>query len=49
MADAMFMYAVVAGIFALLVGVTFGARGARYRSGRQEDKTTTSAKHEGGK
>ncbi|MCI0559203.1 MAG: hypothetical protein MN733_11965 [Nitrososphaera sp.] len=31
MADAVFMYGVTAGIFAFLVAVVFGARGARKR------------------
>lgn len=33
MADAMFMFGVTAGIFAFLVAVCFGARGARKRRG----------------
>jgi hypothetical protein len=33
MADAMLMYGVTAGIFAFLVAVIFGARGARKRRG----------------
>lgn len=33
MADSMLMYYVVTGIFAFLVGIVFGARGKRYRSG----------------
>jgi hypothetical protein len=36
MADAMFMYGVTTGIFAFLVAVTFGARGARKRRGPGE-------------
>jgi hypothetical protein len=37
MADAMFMYGVTTGIFAFLVAVTFGARGARRRRGPREE------------
>lgn len=37
MADAMLMYGVTAGIFAFLVAVVFGARGARKRRGGGED------------
>ena len=33
MADAMFMYEVVAGIFAFLLAVCLGARAKRYSSG----------------
>ncbi len=36
MADAMFMYGVVAGIFAFLVAILFGSRAAHKR-GRSED------------
>jgi hypothetical protein len=36
MADAMLMYAVTTGIFAFLVAVVFGARGARKRRGPEE-------------
>lgn len=37
MADAMFMYSVTAGIFAFLVAILFGARGARRRHASDED------------
>jgi hypothetical protein len=37
MADAMLMHGVMAGIFAFLVAVVFGARGARKRRGGGED------------
>ena len=37
MADAMFMYAVTTGIFAFLLAVCFGARGARKRRGPGEE------------
>jgi hypothetical protein len=37
MADAMFMYGVTTGIFAFLVAVVFGARGARRRRGSGEE------------
>jgi hypothetical protein len=37
MADEMFMYAVTTGIFAFLVAVCFGARGARKRRGPGEE------------
>jgi hypothetical protein len=37
MADAVFMYGVTAGIFAFLVAVVFGARGARKRRGPAEE------------
>jgi len=42
MADAMFMYGVTAGIFAFLVAVVFGARGARKR---HEPEGETTEKH----
>lgn len=47
MADAMFMYAVVAGIFVFLVGIVFGARAKRYRSGWAPDAMTSSEGREG--
>jgi hypothetical protein len=37
MADAMFMYTITAGVFAFLVAILFGARGARRRRGSGED------------
>jgi len=37
MADGMFMYSVTAGIFAFLVAILFGSRGARRRHGSGED------------
>jgi hypothetical protein len=54
MADAMFMYSVTAGVFAFLVAVLFGARGARRRHGSPEDHVEpeshpSSASGDGGK
>jgi hypothetical protein len=37
MADAMFMYGVVAGIFAFLVAILFGSRASHKRGGSEED------------
>lgn len=37
MADAMFMFAVTAGIFVFLAAVTFGARAKRYGSGYSKE------------
>ncbi|HEX7031474.1 MAG TPA: hypothetical protein VF172_00595 [Nitrososphaera sp.] len=42
MADAMFMYGVVAGIFAFLAGILFVSRARRYRSGWEPDAMTGS-------
>ncbi|GEM_PF-1506124 len=42
MADAMFMYGIVTGMFVFLVGILFGARAKRYRSGWVPDGMTSS-------
>lgn len=51
MADAMFMYWVTAGIFAFLVAVVFGSRGARKRhgSGDHMDESHSSGSESEGK
>lgn len=45
MADSMFMYAVVAGVFVFLVALLGATRGARGRGGHEE---TQAAAHSGG-
>lgn len=54
MADAMFMYTITAGVFAFLVAILFGARGARRRHGSGEDHVepeshSSSGSSDGGK
>jgi hypothetical protein len=45
MADAMFMYSVTAGIFAFLVAILFGSRGARRRHGSEDQIKSESHTH----
>lgn len=53
MADAMFMYSVTAGIFAFLVAILFGSRGARKRHGSEDrvepESHSSSSSGDGGK
>jgi hypothetical protein len=39
MADSVMSYAIVAGVFAVLTGILFGARAQRYRTGYAETKS----------
>jgi len=45
MAAAMFMYSVTAGIFAFLVAILFGSRGARRRRGSEDHIESESHSH----
>ena len=53
MADAMFMYTITAGVFAFLVAILFGARGARRRHGFEDrvepESHSSSGSSDGGK
>ena len=53
MADAMFMYSVTAGIFAFLVAILFGSRGARKHRGSDDpvepEPHSSSSSGDGGK
>ena len=48
MADAMFMYGVVTGIFVFLAAILFGSRGARKRHGPGEEHAEPESHSSGG-